>query len=322
MIKSDRRAILAIILFAVAFWAGMLAERHLFSPPVKPVTLDEAAMDTLTPHHAEGALTSPRSEGTLTYYHQPAQPVETFPFDPNTADSTTLLRLGLSPWQVRSIYRYRAKGGRWHRPEDFKRTPGMTPELWNRLSPMIRIGEAFRYYSDLTPKAPYSPPAGDSSRPSSSTSPPPGDQRGPTLNPNPSYPRQEKFTELVQLDLNTVDTTTLKKVPGIASYRARQLVTYRDRLGGFISVDQLTEIEGFPEELAVWFVVQTPARRLNLNTATFAQLTRHPYIGPQRARAITNYRRTQGTIHDLAELRLLDGFSEDEISRMTPYIAY
>jgi len=28
---------------------------------------------------------------------------ETFPFDPNTADSTQLLRLGLQPWQVRNI---------------------------------------------------------------------------------------------------------------------------------------------------------------------------------------------------------------------------
>ena len=35
------------------------------------------------------------------------------------------------------------------------------------------------------------------------------------------YPRQEKFEELVQLDLNSVDTATLKRVPGIASYRAR-----------------------------------------------------------------------------------------------------
>ena len=32
--------------------------------------------------------------------------VEEFPFDPNTADSNQLLRLGLQPWQVRNIYRY------------------------------------------------------------------------------------------------------------------------------------------------------------------------------------------------------------------------
>ena len=71
---------------------------------------------------------------SITYAEKERQ-VESFPFDPNTADSTTLLRLGLSPWQVRSIYRYRAKLGRYHTPEDFMRVPNMTNEQWERLKP-------------------------------------------------------------------------------------------------------------------------------------------------------------------------------------------
>lgn len=35
--------------------------------------------------------------------------VELFPFDPNTADSTQLGRLGLAPYQIRNIYKYRQK---------------------------------------------------------------------------------------------------------------------------------------------------------------------------------------------------------------------
>ena len=315
MMKFERRAIVAVILVAVAFWAGVLAERHLLRPSAPAVDIDEAAMDTLAPpRRAAGAPASlPPHSASHPYYHQPSQPVETFPFDPNTADSTTLLRLGLAPWQVRSIYRYRAKGGRWHRAEDFKRTPGMTPELWKRIAPMIRIADAFRYYSDLAPRdsLPSHPVESTLTAPRAA-----GNQAAP-------YPRQEKFTERIQLDLNTVDTATLKRVPGIASYRARQLVNYRDRLGGFVSTGQLAEIEGFPPELAAWFIVQTPPpRRLNLNTATFAQLARHPYIGPQRARAITDYRCSRGTIHNLADLRLFDGFSDDEIKRLQPYIEY
>ena len=37
------------------------------------------------------------------YYRVEQTPVERFAFDPNTADSTQLLRLGLQPWQVRNI---------------------------------------------------------------------------------------------------------------------------------------------------------------------------------------------------------------------------
>lgn len=57
------------------------------------------------------SITRPDRRGaTSGYYATPARRIESFEFDPNEADSTQLLRLGLAPFQVRSIYRYRAKG--------------------------------------------------------------------------------------------------------------------------------------------------------------------------------------------------------------------
>ena len=55
-------------------------------------------------------------------------------------------------------------------------------------------------------------------------------------------PRQEKFPEGIRVELNTADTATLKKIPGIGSYYARRIVDYRNRLGGFVSVAQLKEM--------------------------------------------------------------------------------
>ena len=86
-----------------------------------------------TASHQPPSRSSSKAGERREWYSKPAKsftyaveevPVETFPFDPNTADSTTLLRLGLSPWQVKSIYRYRAKHGRYHTPEDFEYLPG------------------------------------------------------------------------------------------------------------------------------------------------------------------------------------------------------
>ena len=68
---------------------------------------------------------------------------ERFAFDPNTADSTQLLRLGLKPWQVRSIYRYRAKGGVFSEPADFARVYGLTLKQYRELEPYIRIGRDY-----------------------------------------------------------------------------------------------------------------------------------------------------------------------------------
>ena len=63
---------------------------------------------------------------------QPRQP-ELFPFDPNSADSTELLRLGLQPWQVVNIYKYRAAGGVYRKPRDFARLYGLTLKEYRRL---------------------------------------------------------------------------------------------------------------------------------------------------------------------------------------------
>ena len=88
---------------------------------------------------------NPGSQKAPGRYYAVARPaVESFPFDPNEADSTQLLRLGLTPAQVRSIYRHRAKGYVYSSPEDFARTPFMTKGQWDRLKPLIRIGDQYK----------------------------------------------------------------------------------------------------------------------------------------------------------------------------------
>ena len=46
-------------------------------------------------------------------YRQDYVAAKPFAFDPNTADSTELLRLGLKPWQVRNIYNWWASASRY-----------------------------------------------------------------------------------------------------------------------------------------------------------------------------------------------------------------
>ena len=49
---------------------------------------------------------------------------------------------------MRSIYRYRAKGGIYRRPEDFARLYGLTKKQYETLRPYIIIGEDYRPASD------------------------------------------------------------------------------------------------------------------------------------------------------------------------------
>ncbi len=137
----------------------------------------------------------------------------------------------------------------------------------------------------------------------------------------PRYPVKIKETE--HIVLNTADTTALRKVPGIGPYFARQIIRYGERLGGYVSVDQLDEIEDFPQESKRFFVIENSSpRKLNINQLSLYELKRHPYINFYQARAITDYRRLHGPIQSLDDLRLLKDFPPEAIQRLLPYVEY
>ena len=134
---------------------------------------------------------------------------------------------------------------------------------------------------------------------------------------------QSKIKPGEHIVLNTADTTQLKMVPGIGPYFARKVVQYGERLGGYVSVDQLDEIEGFPLDAKDYLVILDACpRKLNVNQLSLNELRKHPYVNYYQARAITDYRRLHGSLKSLQDLRLSKDFPPEAIERLTPYVAY
>lgn len=220
-------------------------------------------------------------------------------FDPNTADSTLLLSLGLQPWQVRSIYRYRAKGGIYRQPSDFARLYGLTVKQYKELLPYIHISDEYKPAAEVYGRTDAVRSGRDTLR----------------------YPVKLQPGQYVTLD--DADTASLRKVPGIGRYYASRIVRYRNDLGGYVSVAQLSEIEGIPETALSYFRVTGGAvRKLNLNRLTLNELKHHPYINFYQARRIIDYRRLKGPLHSIDDLRLLKDFSQRDIERLRPYVEF
>lgn len=220
-------------------------------------------------------------------------------FDPNTADSTLLLSLGLQPWQVRSIYRYRAKGGIYRQPSDFARLYGLTVKQYKELLPYIHISDEYKPAAEVYGRTDAVRSGRDTLR----------------------YPVKLQPGQYVTLD--DADTASLRKVPGIGRYYASRIVRYRNDLGGYVSVAQLSEIEGIPEAALSYFRVTGGAvRKLNLNRLTLNELKHHPYINFYQARRIIDYRRLKGPLHSIDDLRLLKDFSQRDIDRLRPYVEF
>ena len=70
-------------------------------------------------------------------------------FDPNTADSSTFLSLGLPSWMAGNILRYRAKGGNFRKPEDLPKIYGLTEKQYKTLLPYFSISTAEKGFSAI-----------------------------------------------------------------------------------------------------------------------------------------------------------------------------
>ncbi|MEG1580643.1 MAG: helix-hairpin-helix domain-containing protein [Bacteroidaceae bacterium] len=287
--RSDRRGqlLILVVLVVVIALALFLPEEE----SSKPLSLDKKGtkVDSFLSHLKE----SKSKAWAHPVKHPKEHAVLLQRFNPNTADTTLLLSLGLKPWIVRNVMRYRRAGGTFRKASDFARIYGLHPKDFERLEPYINLPSK----SEITTES--------------------------SVKPKTFATVNKKFTELVKLNLNGTDTTQLKRIPGIGSYYARRIQTYGEQLGGYVSVSQLLEIDGLPKGVEQWFCMNSiEVKKLSVNKATFKQLLHHPYLSYPQVVAISKLKWKQGAIKSLRELEMLSVFTQTDIERLQPYLSF
>ena len=224
------------------------------------------------------------------------------PFDPNLADSIEFLRLGLPSYVIKNVIKYRQKGGRFSTPESFARIYGLTEAKFKELQPYIYISEEFIKKPNRKKSA---------------------QERSKREEKVDSLQKPFKYPEGTLVDVNTADTTELKKIPGIGGGIARRIVAYRNRLGGFYTLYQLNEVEFVTADLLKWFKLEGDSvRKLPINRVGLDKLRAHPYINFYQAKVIVEYRRKKGEITSLSQLALYEEFTEKDLKRLSAYISF
>ena len=138
--------------------------------------------------------------------------------------------------------------------------------------------------------------------------------------PPPPVPQRPSIIEL-----NTADSTDLVSVDGIGPVFAKRILAYRERLGGFHSTGQLREVFGIDEERfeKISAFVKTDStyiRKINVNTAGVSDLKKHPYISPNVAQGLVNYRKQHGTFRNVTDIRSCVLVSADLYRKIAPYL--
>lgn len=147
----------------------------------------------------------------------------------------------------------------------------------------------------------------------------------PSANYTP-FPKTDKLAAGETISLNETDTAAWKKIPGIGTSFAKRIVAYREKLGGFASVEQLREVYGVDAEMfskiAPYIQPDANFRKIEINKLEFKQLLAHPYLNYKQVQAIVNLRKKKGSVSSVSELAMLDEFTSEDIERLTPYLAF
>lgn len=139
-------------------------------------------------------------------------------------------------------------------------------------------------------------------------------------------PKKEGYA-IVKVNLNQCDTGDITRVPTFGSKRARKIVEYRDKLGGFYDLSQLKEIYILQNvDLTLcqkYFTINSKdVRKIHINTATYKELISHPYIDPYLAKTILNHRDKGGKIHNIAEFQTLTHAYQELVDQLRPYLSF
>lgn len=220
---------------------------------------------------------------------------EVFFFDPNTASKNDWIKLGVREKTAETIQKYISKGGKFYKPEDIKKIWGLRSTDVERLLPYVSIRETKKEY-----------PVYEKKEYTHNTS---------------SYAKKT----IQQVDINLADTTGYIALPGIGSKLSQRIIAFREKLGGFYSVEQVSETYFLPDstfqKIKPFLVVNSNSiKKININQASVDEMKSHPYLKYTLANAIVQYRKQHGNFNDIEGIKKIMLVTDDIFIKIAPYL--
>lgn len=220
---------------------------------------------------------------------------EVFYFDPNTASVKDWIRLGVREKTANTIQKYISKGGKFYKPDDIKKIWGLSESDAARLIPYISIKKIEKESSHFEQN---------------------------------KYPEKIAYSNkysIQNVDINVADTSQYISLPGIGSKLSKRIIAFREKLGGFYSIDQVGETYLLPDstfqKIKKYLVLNSKAiKKLNINSASVDEMKSHPYIRYNIANAIFQFRQQHGNYNSVEEIKKIMTVTDEVYNKISPYL--
>ncbi len=216
------------------------------------------------------------------------QKITPFEFNPNNLPPKKWKELGLTDKQIIIIKNYESKGGKFYKKEDLKKIYSISEDVFKILEPFIIIPEDSKRKDNIVEFS------------------------------------KEK-AEITMVELNSADETVLVQLKGIGPSFSKRIIKYRNMLGGFYKKEQLLEVYGMDKTRYNGFIASVEinpdlVKKINLNTATFKTILKHPYFDYNTTKLLIEYRAKQEQIISLDDLKEVMEINDSLYNKISPYL--
>lgn len=219
-----------------------------------------------------------------------------YSYNPNFISDFKAYKLGMTLPQINRLHAFRQQGKFANSPKEFQAVTGISDSLLNAIAPNFKFPDWVNNpRSSSYPKSKWN-----------------------------EFPKKET---LKILDINQATKEDLKKITGIGDAISDRILKQKELLGGFVSMDQMTDVWGLtPEviaELNKYFIVESlpKLQKININTASIKELGQFYYFRYPISKNIVTYRSMNGDVkfEDLANIK---GFPVDKLKIIALYLEF
>ena len=221
-----------------------------------------------------------------------------YPFNPNFISDYKGYKLGMSVAEIDRLLAFRKENKYVNSPKEFQAVTKVSDSLLNAISPYFKFPDWVNNKKEFAAYKKY---------------------------PNSAFSKKEK---IVIIDINQATQEDLIKIYGIGEAISIRILKFKESLGGFVSMEQMSDVWGLSpeviENLNTHFKVSVnpSVKKMDINNASIKELSLFPYFKYPISKNIVTFRSMNGDIKNIEDLTKIKGLSIEKAKIIVLYLNF
>lgn len=221
-----------------------------------------------------------------------------YPFNPNFISDYKGYKLGMSVLEIDRLLAFRKENKFVNSAKEFQNVTKVSDSLLNAIAPYFKFPDWVNRNKET---------------------------KGVKYASNYTFFKKEK---IILIDINQASKADLIKINGIGEAISIRILTQKEKLGVFVSMEQLKEVWGLSPEvilnLNTHFVLSKPTilHKININNASLKELSQFFYFKYDLAKQIVKYRSMYGDFKNIEDLIKINGFPVEKANYIALYLDF